>query len=133
MEAVIPAFPPGVDMRKGGNASRNSVKWDPAEIGNAAGRSVVESLQKKSRATTYEPRAPMDGRTPRPLPRDADPRRPARDRLARAAPGRAQARRRPARGRKHARQRRHQVPDPVDLVARDVLYRRHPRPARSRR
>src|SRR2546427_10092551 len=85
MEAVIPAFPPGVDMRKGGNASRNSVKWDPAEIGNAAGRSVVESLQKKSRATTHEPRTPMDGRTPRPLPCDADPRRADRNCFAGAA------------------------------------------------
>src|SRR5712691_5161863 len=66
----------------------------------------------------------MDGRTLSHLPGAADPRRPDRDRLARAARGRAQAGRRPARRREHARQRRHQVPDPVDLVARDVLYRR---------
>src|SRR5258706_943277 len=81
----------------------------------------------------HEPRTPMDGRTLGHLPGTADPRRPDRDRLARAARGRAQAGRRPARRREHARQRRHQVPDPVDLVARDVLYRRCAGAPRCRR
>src|SRR5947208_3396156 len=76
------------------------------------------------RATTHEPRTPMDGRTLSHLPGTADPRRADCNRLARAARGRAQAGRRAARRREHARQRRHQVPDPIDLVARDVLYRR---------
>src|SRR5438034_9880115 len=31
MKTVIRAFPPGVNVRKKGNASRNSVKWGPAE------------------------------------------------------------------------------------------------------
>src|SRR5882672_10732760 len=75
----------------------------------------------------------MDGRTPGHLPGTADPRCSDRDRLARAAGGHAQAGRRPARRREHARQRRHQVPDPVDLVARDVLYRRCARAPCSRR
>src|SRR5260221_464113 len=75
----------------------------------------------------------MDGRTPSHLPGTADPRRSDCNSLARTARGRAQAGRRPARRREHARQRRHQVPDPVDLVARDVLYRRCARGPCSRR
>src|SRR6266852_2461097 len=66
----------------------------------------------------------MGGRTPSHLPGTADPRRSDCNRLARAAGGHARTGRRSARRREHARQRRHQVPDPVDLVARDVLYRR---------
>src|SRR5206468_10329346 len=103
-------------------ASRNSViKSSSRNIGNPADRSVVESLQKETRAATHEPRIPMDGRTLGHLPGTADPRRSDRDCLARAARGRAQAGRCPARRREHARQRRLQVPDPVDLVARAVL------------
>src|SRR5256886_5559722 len=71
----------------------------------------------------------MDGRTPRPLPRGADPRRPDCGRLARAARGRTRAGRCPARRREYARQRRHKIPDAIDLVARDVLHRRCPRTA----
>src|SRR6267142_997101 len=66
----------------------------------------------------------MDGRTLSHLPGTADPRRSDCSRLAGTAGGGAQAGRCPAHRREHARQRRHQVPDPVDLVARDVLYRR---------
>src|SRR6266852_5019918 len=66
----------------------------------------------------------MDGRTLGHLPGTADPRRSDCNRLAGTARGRAQAGRCPARRREHARQRRHQIPDSIDLVARDVLYRR---------
>src|SRR2546427_9851966 len=55
MKTVIRAFPSGVNIPKEGNGCRNSVKWSPAEIGNAAGRSVVESRQKKSRAKHITP------------------------------------------------------------------------------
>src|SRR6266853_1036165 len=75
----------------------------------------------------------MDGRTPGHLSGTADPRRSDCSRHAGAAGGGAQAGRRPARRREHARQRRHQVPDPVDLVACDVLHRRCAGAARSRR
>src|SRR6266581_5058703 len=122
MKTVIRAFPPGVNMRGEGNASWNSVKWGPAENRERRGskrRRIATGI-----GATHEPRTPMDGRTPSHLPGTADPRRPERDRLARTARGRAQAGRRPARRREHARQRRHQIPDSIDLVARDVLYRR---------
>src|SRR6266850_399346 len=75
----------------------------------------------------------MDGRTLSHLPGTADPRRSDCSRLAGTAGGGAQAGRCPAHRREHARQRRHQVPDPVDLVARDVLYRRCARGPCSRR
>src|SRR5437667_6922594 len=132
MKTVIRAFPPGVNMRKEGNASRNSVKWGPAENRNRRG-SQRYRIATGIGAQPYEPRTPMDGWTLSHLPGTADPRRPDRDRLARAARGRAQAGRCPAPRRQHARQRRHQVPDPVDLVARDVLYRRCARAPRARR
>src|SRR5216110_1259881 len=122
MKTVIRAFPPGVNMRKEGNASRNSVKWDPAE--NRKRRGSKRHRIATGIGATHEPRTPMDGWTLSHLPGTADPRRPERDRLARTARGRAQAGRRAARRREHARQRRHQIPDPIDLVARDVLYRR---------
>src|SRR5882762_2071687 len=75
----------------------------------------------------------MDGRTLSHLPGTADPRRSDCSRLAGTAGGGAQAGRCPAHRREHARQRRHQVPDPVDLVARDVLHRRCAGAPRSRR
>src|SRR5712671_5354188 len=75
----------------------------------------------------------MDGWTPGHLPGTADPRPSDCSRLAGTARGGAQAGRRPARRREHARQRRHQVPDPIDLVARDVLHRRCAGAPRSRR
>src|SRR6266699_1948315 len=123
MKTAIRAFPPGVNMRKEGNASRNSVEWSPVE-NRERRRSKRHRIATGIGAQPHEPRTPMDGRTLSHLPGTADPRRPERDRLARTARGRAQAGRCPARRREHARQRRHQVPDPVDLVARDVLYRR---------
>src|SRR5712671_6675101 len=101
-----------------------------------SGTSRVEGSSNRywnRRATTHEPRTPMDGRTPGHLPGTADPRRPDCGRLARAARCRTQARRCPARRRKYARQRRHQIPDPVDLVARDVPHRRCARGPCSRR
>src|SRR2546425_10924228 len=55
MKTVIRAFPSGVNIPKEGNGSRNSVKWSPAEIGNAAGRSVVESLQEQARNYAMNP------------------------------------------------------------------------------
>src|SRR5258706_1178168 len=75
----------------------------------------------------------MDGRTPGHLPGTADPRRSDCSPLAGTAGGGAQAGRCTARRREHARQRRHQVPDPVDLVACDVLHRRCAGAPRSRR
>src|SRR6266568_8089671 len=133
MNTVIRAFPRGVNMRKEGNASRNSVKWGPAEKSGTPRVEASSNRYRNKRAATHEPRTPMDGRTLSHLPGTADPRDSDRDRLARAARGRAQARRCPARRREHARQRRHQVPDPVDLVARDVLHRRCAGAPRSRR
>src|SRR6266568_937201 len=133
MNTVIRAFPRGVNMRKEGNASRNSVKWGPAEKSGTPRVEASSNRYRNKRAATHEPRTPMDGRTLSHLPGTADPRDSGRDLLAQAARGRAQAGRRAARRREHARQRRHQVPDPVDLVARDVLHRRCAGAPRSRR
>src|SRR5438046_3077060 len=72
MKTVIRAFPPGVNMRKEGNASRNSVKWGPAENRKRRG-SKRHRIATGIGAQPHEPRTPMDGRTLSHLPGTADP------------------------------------------------------------
>src|SRR6267143_2462054 len=133
MKTVIRAFPPGSKHAEGRKCFPELRKMGPHGKSGTPRVEASSNRYRNRRATTHEPRTPMDGRTLGHLPGTADPRRSDCNSLAGKARGRAQAGRRPARRREHARQRRHQVLDPVDLVARDVLYRRCARAPRSRR